>query len=361
MAPICLRSLRVPIVQAPMAGGITTPALVAAVADAGGIGAFGFAYSTREKISADLKATENLRTQISGSRKIGAVNANFFVYPEGGIPRPSKDTTTKALAALATQPGGQSASEPQPPYFMDLNDQLEAVWEQPPDLLTFHFGIPHRSIIERAKSLGILVGVSATSPAEAQEIAAGGADFVVAQGFEAGGHRGIFNENGPDEQLPTLELVRRLKEHIQLPIFAAGGIMDGKDIADALAAGAVAAQMGTAFLTCAESGTGRPHREYLASPEIAKRGTTITRGFSGRPARGIVNKFIEAMANQPVMPFPLQNTATGQLRKEAGARGDAEYQSLWAGTNFAKCRSLPAAELIHTLMAELQEARGARL
>jgi len=334
-----------------MAGGVTTPALAAAVANAGGIGSFGFAYSTPEKIAADLRAASALRSGSSG--RGGGINANFFVYPE--LRAPPATQVSVALAVLAGLPGG-AAQEPQAPYHLDLAAQLEAVWENPPDLLTFHFGIPPAWVIARAHGLGILVGISATCIEEALAVGGSGADFIVAQGFEAGGHRGMFDCAAEDEALPVLELVSRLRDTVSIPVVAAGGIMDGAGIASALRAGAVAAQLGTAFLTCSESGTSKVYREYLIGPDIATRGTAFTRGFSGRPARGIVNTFMTEMVGNPTLPFPLQNTATGNLRKAAAARGDGEYQSLWAGTNFKHCRVLSASELVEALVSELELA-----
>ena len=186
-----LPALACPIVLAPMAGGPNTPALAAAVANAGGLASFGFAYSTPERIAADLAATRALSA--------GPLNANFFVFRP--IAPPAPEEVARALAALAALPGsaGVRLAAPVPPFFPDLARQLESVWRLRPEVLTFHFGLPPAGVIEHAHALGISVGVTATRPAEARAIAAAGADFIVAQGAEAGGHCGVFVPGEPGE------------------------------------------------------------------------------------------------------------------------------------------------------------------
>jgi len=337
-------ALACPIVLAPMAGGPNTPALAAAVANGGGLGSFGFAYSTPERIAADLGAARALTR--------GVLNANFFVFRD--VVPPSLDEGERAVAAIAALPGAPAPQLPVPPYFPDLAAQLEPVWRLRPEVLTFHFGLPPAGVIERAHSLGISVGVTATRAAEARSITAAGADFIVAQGAEAGGHCGVFAAGEPGEWLPVRELLTSLRRVTELPLVAAGGLMSGADIASVLASGAEAAQLGTAFLATTESGASAAHRRFLLEEQA--RGTVLTRAFSGRCARGIRNAFTERMANAPVLPFPLQNTLTTGLRKAALERDDGEYQSLWAGTNYARCRAGGARELLRRLLAELDGA-----
>ena len=339
--------LRVPVVQAPMAGGPNTPALAAAVSSAGGLGSFGFAYSTPERIASDLQATRAL------SR--GPVNANFFVFAPVALP--PVDVCQVALDALSALPAaaGLDLSLPQPPFYPDLAVQLEAVWQEKPEVLTFLFGIPPLGIIDRAHELGIAVGICATSAAEARLIETAGADFVIAQGFEAGGHRGIFDVEAPDEELPTFDLVEAVKD-LGLPIVAAGGIMNGTHIAEALKAGAAAVQMGTAFLTCEESGATTTHRRYLL--EAHERGTAPTVAWSGRPARSIATEFMRLMDCGPTLPFPVQNTVTRPIRQAAAERDDGEYQSLWAGGNYSMCRKTSATELMRSLQSEMAAVRS---
>jgi nitronate monooxygenase len=348
-----LKQLAVPIIQAPMAGGVCTPELVAAVANAGGVGSFGFAYSTPEKVAQDLSAARAL-TQ-------GPINANFFVFAP--VVAPDTATEQSAVAALANLPIAREAlaapttttlTAPTEPFYPDLGEQLEPIWANKPDILTFHFGIPDASFVQKAHALGIAVGMTATCVADALAIEAAGADFIVAQGIEAGGHRGIFEVDAQDDQLSTLELTMQLAMHSSLPIVSAGGIMDGADIRAALNAGAVAVQLGTAFLCCHESGATAAHKRYLL--DEGHRGSVMTKAFSGRPARGIDNQFIQTMQGQTVLPFPLQNTLTGSLRKWATNTDNGEYQSLWAGTQYHRARAMSASELMQTLSQETQNA-----
>ena len=177
-----------------------------------------------------------------------------------------------------------------------------------------------------------------------------GADFIVAQGIEAGGHRGVFNQENLDEKIKLDNLINKILENVSLPVVAAGGIMEGKHIKRVLKIGAKAAQLGTAFLTCDEAGTSKIHKYYLLNEQ--KRKTKITKAFSGRMARGINNKFIEEMTGKKIFPFPIQNTVTMPLRKVSQNKNNGEFINLWAGTNFNKVRDLSAKELIQRLSEE---------
>jgi len=336
--------LQCPVIQAPMAGGVNTPQLAAAVANAGGVGSFGFAYSSPEKISADLTATQALTS--------GSLNANFFVFQPVALP----DAAQQAAALAALSALGLSEDcvlrMPQAPFYPDLDTLLRPVWQRRPAMLTFHFGIPSAAVMQQAKALGIAVGITATSLVEAKQIEAAGADFIVAQGIEAGGHRGTFEPEGVvDDELPLDALVRVLVQHTPLPIVAAGAIMDGADIHRVMGLGAVAAQMGTAFLCCDESGASPAHQAFIRHEHA--RGTAFTRGFSGRRAQGIANDFMAALQGQPTLPFPIQNTLTGPIRQRAVQRNDGEHQSLWAGTAYPKAQALPAAVLMQRWAEQL--------
>ena len=339
--------LRAPIIQAPMAGGLNTPLLASAVCNAGGVGSFGFAYTSAEKISQDLLDTKVLTA--------GPVNANFFIFQP--VEMPSKQVIVDAVAALSgfSLDDDYTLTIPAPPFFPDITQQLEAIWALPPAILTFHFGIPSPAIIQAAHSRNISVGITATNVEEALAIVKSGADFIVAQGIEAGGHRGTFNAVGEDSELPTEQLVRDLVKATPLPVVAAGGIMSGQDINRVLDLGAVAAQMGTGFLCCDEAGTPPSYRAMLLSDEA--RSAQFTRGFSGRRAQGISNRFMAFMDNKPTLPFPIQNTLTGPIRKIAARSGNAEFQSLWAGRSYAKTRSMPVKRLIQVLREEMNDDR----
>jgi nitronate monooxygenase len=336
--------LALPLIQAPMAGGITTPQLVAAVANHGGVGSFGFAYSTPEKIHTDLLAAQSLTG--------GPINANFFVFSP--VCLPSDQIQAQAVQALRSLGVGgvQSLTIPAEPFYPSLMDQLEPIWKTRPAILSFHFGLPPDGVIAKAHELGIAVGISATSLTEALAIESAHADFIVAQGIEAGGHRGQFDLQANDEALSALDLTAQLVKHCRIPIVAAGGIMNGSHIQNALAKGAQAAQMGTAFLCCDESGTPPSYRHYLLHKQ--DRPTTLTKAFSGRVARGLENTFIRTMQAQTTLPFPIQNTLTGPLRQWAVAQHNAEYQSLWAGTAYAQIRSMPTKDLMQQLRNEIE-------
>lgn len=343
-----LPRLQTPIFLAPMAGGFNTPELVAAVADAGGVGSFGFAYSSPEAIDRSLA--------VAATQTTGLINANFFVFPKVVAPQP--DRLQAALQALnAVSPHGHwDESVLTPPYVPDLSTQLEPVWQQRPSMVTFHLGIPPIALIEKAHALGISVGITATCIAEATAIAAAGADFVVAQGWEAGGHRGRFDTTEIDQEQDLLVLVQAMAERISLPIVAAGGLMTGGDIATVLSAGATAAQLGTAFLCCPEANVSASHRTLLLAKE--PRDTVFTSAFSGRSARGIQNRFINAMQGKELLEFPLQNSLTAAVRQWAVQHENAEFQSVWAGTRYQDMRPLPAARLMRILNSEIKAAQS---
>jgi nitronate monooxygenase len=284
----------------------------------------------------------------------GPINANFFVFSPAHLPSDQiQKNAMQALHSLGVD-GAQSLSIPAEPFYPSLMDQLEPIWKARPAILSFHFGLPPEGVIEKAHALGIAVGISATSLAEALAIEPAHADFIVAQGIEAGGHRGQFDLQAEDEALSTLALTAQLAKHCRIPIVAAGGIMNGAEIHAALSKGAQAAQLGTAFLCCDESGTPPSYRRYLMHKQ--DRPTTLTKAFSGRLARGIENTFTRTMQDQVTLPFPIQNTLTGPLRQWASAQQDAEYQSLWAGTAYAQIRSMSTKDLMQQLRDEIKAA-----
>jgi nitronate monooxygenase len=282
----------------------------------------------------------------------GPINANFFVFSPANLP--SDQIQAKALQALRSLgvDGVQSLTIPAETFYPSLMDQLEPIWKARPAILSFHFGLPPDGVIEKARALGIAVGITATSLREALAIESAHADFIVAQGIEAGGHRGQFDLQENDERLSTLELTAQLAKLCRVPIVAAGGIMNGAHIQNALANGAQAAQLGTAFLCCDEAGTPPSYRHYLLHKQ--DRPTTLTKAFSGRLARGLENTFTRTMRDQVTLPFPIQNTLTGPLRQWAVSQHNAEYQSLWAGTAYAQIRSMPTKKLMQQLRNEIQ-------
>ncbi len=342
------RDLKVPVIQAPMAGGITTPQLVAAVANAGGVGSFGFAYDSSNKIDRQLTKVRKLTT--------GWVNANFFVFRS--TPVQADDLQAKAISALRVLNYAQHEIPKgvREPFFPNLDDQLSPIWQYRPDILTFHLGIPKKSIIEKAKSIGIYVGITATSLQEAQDIQSIGADFIVAQGAEAGGHRGIFDEKSWDQKLSLKKLLIAIKSNIKIPCVGAGGIMDGGHIKHVLSMGASAVQMGTAFVCCHESGASQSYKQYLLTKKNRK--VVFTKSFSGRFAKGLQNEFVRMMEGKATLAFPSQNSLTSGLRNYAATSGNGEYQSLWAGDGFSRARQISAKNLVSILQKEISSNDG---
>ena len=276
-----------PIIQAPMAGGATAPALVAAVSNAGALGSLGAAYLKPEQI----------REQIAQVRALTSRPFNVNIFAGGynltftGNAQPMLDLLGEAHAKLGIPPPQLPTLPPDP-----FDAQLEAILEAQPAVISFTFGIPSAATIQRIQARGILVIATATTAAEAEYAQQAGADAVVAQGSEAGAHRGTFLDSFESSMVPTFDLVTQIVHKTPIPVIASGGLMDGRDIARCLALGAVAAQLGTAFLACPECGISPSHRHALLS---AKSDTTvITRAYSGRPARGL-DQHIHSRAARP--------------------------------------------------------------
>ena len=339
--------LRLPLIQAPMAGGPSSQELVAAASSAGALGSFGFAYTQPEEMK---KQAEWVRSKTT--RPFGI---NLFVASQ---PDPiAPDHQKKALQAVAGfyRELGLPAPEPvKAPYAPDLDAQLRAVEEIRPAVFTVHLGGLRADQVKRFQSKGILVGGSANCVAEAKALEAAGFDFVIAQGGEAGGHRGSYLRDPYQSLTGTFALTRLVVRAVKVPVVAAGGIMDGAGIAAVLALGAEAAQLGTAFLPCPESGAPQVHKDLLV--KLTEDETTITEKFSGKPARGIANRFIREMANAPQLVFPAQGGLTGKLRAASAKAGKPDFVALWAGQAAPLARELSAAQLVATLRDETIEA-----
>lgn len=337
--------IRLPILQAPMAGGATTPELVATVSNAGGLGALGAGYMQPEAIAEACRAVRRLTDK--------PFQVNLFVPDSGpneGAP------AADANAALAPYREELGLPEPEIPsrFTPHFARQAEAVLSADVPAFSFTFGVPDEAILRAFREKGVTVMGTATTLAEALTLEDTGlVDVVVAQGMEAGGHRGTFLVDYGQGLVGLLPLLQELRAKLRLPVVAAGGIMTGQGIAATMKAGAAAAQLGTAFLTCDE----------CSIPEVYKRtletgrddGTALTRAFSGKPARGLRNRFIAEMAeaNPPIAPYPVQNTLTKDIRAAAARQGRPEFLSLWAGQGVALCRRLPAVELMAALEREM--------
>ena len=232
-----------------------------------------------------------------------------------------------------------------------FDDQVAAVIEVRPAMFSFTFGIPSADVMARLRKAGVCTAGTATTVEEGKRLAAAGVDVIVAQGEEAGAHRGSFLVPFEQSMVPMRELTRGLLREVPVPVIASGGIMDGCAIAEMLDAGAVAAQLGTAFLVCDESGAPEAYKKALLA---AKEDTTvITRVYSGRPARGLRNTFIDMADGVPILPFRQQNDLTRPMRNESGKQGLPDYISLWAGRNVARVRAMLASKLMETLVAEI--------
>jgi nitronate monooxygenase len=339
--------LRLPLIQAPMAGGPSSQELVAAASAAGALGSFGFAYT-----QPDAMKQQAAWVRAKTDRPFGV---NLFVSAQ---PAPvAAGDQTDALQAVRKfyEELGLPAPEPvKSPYAPDLDAQLRAVEEIRPAVFTVHLGGLKAEQVKRFQGKGIVVGGSANCVAEAKALEAAGFDFVIAQGGEAGGHRGSYLRDPYSSLTGTLALTRLIVRAVKIPVVAAGGIMDGAGIAAVLALGAQAAQLGTAFIPCPESGASQVHKDVLV--RLTEDETAITEKFSGKPARGVVNRFIREMAQAPQLVFPAQSNITGKLRAASAKAGKPDFVALWAGQAAALSRALPAAELISRLEKELVDS-----
>jgi nitronate monooxygenase len=335
--------IRLPIIAAPMAGGPSTQELVAACSAAGVLGSFGCAYTQPAEMK---RQAEWVRT-----RTREPFGINLFVAPQPDpIPPDAQRAALDAVAAYYTELGLPPPGPVTAPYAPNLEEQLDAVEEIRPRVLTIHLGLaPER--VSRFKALGMVLGGSANCVAEARALEAAGFDFVIAQGGEAGGHRGSYLRDAYQSLTGTLALTRMIVRAVKIPVVAAGGIMDGAGIAAVLALGAQAAQLGTAFIPCSESGAPQVHKDLLLQAQEDE--TRVTEKFSGKPARGLANRFMREMEGKPVLTFPAQNLVTAKLRQASAKAGKPDFVAMWAGQAAALSRALPAAELIKTLEYEL--------
>ena len=343
-----LLGLSIPVIQAPMAGGGDTVELVAASSNAGALGCIGAAYLTPEQII-DRGRAVRART----SRPFGV---NLFAPMEAPIANDS--VLQKAIEAIAPYYQQLGLPAPAPPQLpkTSFDDQLPAALECGARLFSFTFGALPPATVKKIKDRGILVAGTATTVSEAKILVETGVDAVIAQGSEAGGHRGTFAAEFESGSIGSMALIPQVADAVPVPVIASGGIMDGRGIASALLLGAAAIQMGTAFLACDESGIPQAYKDAIFS--ASEHQTRITRAFSGRPARGIINRVLRDYEETPgaVLPFPLQNALTRPLRTEAAKQNCSEYLSLWAGQGLGMARRGSVAQLIEKLAAELSVA-----
>src|SRR5712664_2542851 len=327
-----------PLALAPMAGGPSTPALCAAVSEAGGLGSLAGAYLEPPKLREEIRAVR------AATSRPFAVN----LFADEGVS--ANDRTLRAAqdatARYRTAPG------------IALREAFTVLLEERVPVFSFTFGIPPREMLESCRKAGILTMGTATTVAEARALEQAGVDFICAQGAEAGGHRGTFDRDAEPALIGTVALVPQIADAVRVPVIAAGGVMDGRGFAAALALGASAVSLGTAFLRCPEAGTSGPYRAALR--EARDDSTVITRAFSGRAARGLANRFTREMSGEPLAPFPVQNALTREIRAAATKAGDSGLLSLWAGQGAPMLREEPAREIVARIVREA-EAVIARL
>jgi len=340
-----LLGIDVPIIQAPMAG-VQVSALAIAVSNAGGLGSLPCAMLSPEQMAKELEAVR------AGTTK--PYNVNFFCH----VP-PTPDAAREArwreqLAPFYRELGIDPQKIPAGPGRNPFSAEVAGVLEEfKPPIVSFHFGLPGSDLVARLKAWGAKVLGSATTVEEARWLEAHGADAIIAQGVEAGGHRGMFLTEDISTQLGTLALVPQVVRAVKVPVIAAGGIADAAGVAACMALGAQGVQIGTAYLCCPEATTSAVHRAALKGE--GARHSALTNVFTGRPARGIVNRVMRELGamRDDAPKFPLATSSLAPLRAAAEARGSGDFSPLWSGQNASGCAEIPAAELTRELAAEL--------
>lgn len=346
--------LTIPLVQAPMAG-VSTPAMAAAVSQEGALGSIGVGATDVAGARAMIDAVRQ--------RTDRAFNVNLFVHAPA-VPDPVREAAW--LSFLAPHFAAFDAAPPgvlRSPYrsFAEDRDMLAMLLDVAPPVVSFHFGLPPGDTIAALRDRGIVLVATATNVDEALAIERAGLDAIVAQGIEAGGHRGMFEPDADDPALGVAALTRLLVRRGTLPIIAAGGLMDGAGIAAALDLGAVAAQLGTAFVACDESAADPAYRSALTGPGGYH--TVLTRLISGRPARALANRFTALEASAPGQrppDYPIAYDAGKALHAAARLSGEQGFGAQWAGQGAPLARAMPAAQLVRTLRSELEQCRAAR-
>ena len=335
-------NLQWPIFQAPM-GGIATPALAVAVSDAGGLGGLGLWGLSIENISLTIKEYQQASKR--------PVNVNYPIWEK---PRGLSQADTKMLRSLQKIYDDQRLGPVTLPEESEADigeDHLDLLQELRPEVLSFHFGVPDQDTLKVIQSLGIIVIASATTVREATFLENMGVDAIIAQGTEAGGHRGTFTDAEISVQPGLISLLPQIVDSVSVPVIAAGGIGDGRGIAASLMLGASAVQVGTAFLACDEANVQSAHRRALEN--ITDESTVVTKSITGRPARFIKNKLVNELSKEDLqpLPFPTQSILTNQIQES----GDPNYMSFYAGQSAALNRNLSAKELVKKLCDEADQ------
>lgn len=350
-------ALEYPIIQAPMAG-VSNPFLAAEVLKAGALPSMG--CGAMNAAALDKNISEFMA--LSGTEIAPLININFFSHQEEELDAIANAEWLKELAPLFESFGAQVPTSLNVIYqsLLTEDERVAVLLDKRPQIVSFHFGLPSASVLQKLKEAGIAIFASACDVDEARQLESAGVDYIVSQGYEAGGHRGIFNAEH-DPKIGTLELLKQIKQHCVTPVIAAGGVMDGQEIRMLLEQGAEAVQLGTAFILCPESSASEAYRSQLR--EHAKRNseTVVSADVSGRPARGLRTKLSDLGAQliqenglkRPI--YPALYDANKQLNDAALKQGDEGYGAYWSGTGLAKIREMPAQELIALLVKEATE------
>lgn len=345
-----LMKIEYPIIQAPMAGGVTSSNLVAEVSNSGGLGMIGAGYMTPTQIRNQISEIKQLTAKPFG---INLFVPNEFTYTDSEI-----NFTNQLLQPISEQlnlPSDGNLTLPTYNHtFETFLEQIKVVIEEKVPICSFTFGIPTQEVIEELKLHNILLMGTATTVEEAIIVEKIGMDIVVVQGSEAGGHRGNFIRQSNDSLIGLMSLIPQVVDHVSVPVIAAGGIMDGRGLMASLCLGAKGVQMGTAFLTCIESGAHKVHKEGILHAKEDE--IVLTRAFSGKWARGIKNRFITDMQNheESLPDFPVQNTLTQRIRKASASQNNPEFMSLWSGQSPRLAKNLTVETLMKNIITEVK-------
>lgn len=345
LAVQALFGIDLPILQAPMAG-VQTHAMAVAVSEAGGLGALPCAMLSPAQLREELQAIA------AGTAR--SVNVNFFCHvpptPDEARERRWRQALAPYYAEHGIDPAGIPAGPGRAPFTPEAAELLAAFR---PAVVSFHFGLPEPALLEALRAWGAKVIASATTVDEARWLAGRGVDAVIAQGLEAGGHRGMFLTDDITTQVGTLPLLRQVVKAVDVPVIAAGGIADAAAVQAVMDAGAIAAQVGTAYMLCPEALTSAVHRAALQSD--AARHTALTRLFTGRPARGIVNRLMRELGpmSEAAPEFPLATSALAPLRAAGERAGTGDFSPLWSGQDASGCKAVPAGQLTRELAARV--------
>jgi nitronate monooxygenase len=341
---LALLGIDIPIVQAPMAG-CNGSRLAAAVSDAGGLGSLPCAMLSVDGVRSEFREIRNATGR--------PVNVNFFCHQPPVVDASREAAWVERLFAYYAELGAEPPAAQAAPARGAFDDGYRAVVEElRPEVVSFHFGLPDQRLVRLVKDLGAKILSSATSVDEARWLEANGCDAIVAQGYEAGGHQGVFQTADIARQVGTMALVPQIVDAVRVPVIAAGGIADGRGIAAAFALGAAAVQIGTAYLRCPEASTSALHRAALAS--AGDNHSVLTNVFTGRPARGLVNRLVREVGplSDLAPAFPRANAAVIPLRAAAEARGSSDFSPLWCGQAAPLGREMPAGELTRRLASD---------